>query len=316
MKSPRAPSSAGQLDLNLLHVFHVVYRERSVNRAARILGLTQSAVSHSIGRLRTRVGAVLFEVRGGGLVPTATANRMAPGIEAALKSMELSVLSAREFDPQRDVPRVTLAMQGLFEPLLLPSIVGSLMRIAPWIVVRSVRLDRAKTKRYLGTRLIDLAFDTLEPSDPDLSSERVLEDTLCVVSSRDRVVPVDREGYLAAAHVGVSSRASGPTLMDMMLIRQGLRRNVVVRCQRYESAVPIVASSDLLLTMPRAQAHLISPAMPVVVQPLEMGVPPLRIHLYWHRHRDEDPALLWIRDVMRPGFLGFSDSKSLKANRA
>jgi DNA-binding transcriptional LysR family regulator len=314
MKSPRAPSSAEQLDLNLLNVFHVVYRERSVNRAARILGLTQSAVSHSIGRLRTRVGAALFEVRGGGLVPTATANRMAPGIEAALKSMQLSVLTAREFDPRRDVARVTLAMQGLFEPLLLPNIVSSLRRAAPWIVVRSVRLDRAKAKRYLGTGLIDVAFDTLEPSDPDLSCERLLEDTLCVVHSRDRIEPVDREAYLAAKHVGVSSRASGPTLMDMMLIRQGLRRSVVVRCQRYESAVAIVASSDLLLTMPRAHAHLVSPSTPVVVQPLEMGIPPLRIHLYWHRHRDEDPALLWIRNFMQPGFVKFAEARSVKAD--
>jgi DNA-binding transcriptional LysR family regulator len=90
--------------------------------------------------------------------------------------------------------------------------------------------------------------------------------------------------------------------MDMMLIRQGLRRNVVVRCQRYESAIPIVATSDLLLTMPRANAQLLSPATPVVIKPLEMGTPPLRIHLYWHRHRDDDPALLWIRNLMRPGF--------------
>jgi DNA-binding transcriptional LysR family regulator len=299
MKSSRAPSSVGQLDLNLLHVFHVVYRERSVNRAAHILGLTQSAVSHSIGRLRTRVGAALFEVRGGGLVPTATANRMAPGIEAALKSMESSVLSAREFDPQRDVARVTFAMQSLFEPLLLPSIVGSLRRTAPWIVVRSVRLDRAKTRRYLGTGQVDLAFDTLDPSDPDLSSECLLEDTLCVVFSRDRAGPVNREAYLAADHVGVSSRASGPTLMDLSLIRQGLRRNVVVRCQCYDSAVPIVASSNLLLTMPQRQARLLSPTTRVAIQPLEIGVPPLRIHLYWHRHRDADPALLWVRNFVR-----------------
>ena len=64
-----AASLAG-LDLNLLHVFRVVYRERSVSQAARILSVSQSAVSHALGRLRDQLGAPLFEQQGRGLVPT------------------------------------------------------------------------------------------------------------------------------------------------------------------------------------------------------------------------------------------------------
>jgi DNA-binding transcriptional LysR family regulator len=303
MKTTRALSSLAELDLNLLFVFYVVYRERSVSRAGRILGLSQSAVSHSIARLRTQVGATLFEPRGGGLVPTAMANRMAPGIEVALGRLADSVAGSHEFDAPRDVPSATVAMPALLEPLLLPEVVGPLRRTAPEIVVRSVRLERGKAKRYLETGAVDAVFDTMEPGDPDLSSECVLEDTLCVVFSQDRVGPVDRASYLAARHVGVSSRSAGPTLVDILLMRQGLRRNVVVRCQRCESAVRIVARSDLLLTTVRGTAHLVAPAMPVKVEPLDIAIPPLRIHLYWHRHRDDDPALLWIRDLIRPGLV-------------
>jgi DNA-binding transcriptional LysR family regulator len=229
MKTPSALSSLGQLDLNLFYVFYVVYRERSASRAGRILGLSQSAVSHSIARLRTQVGANLFEPRGGGLVPTPVAHRMALGIEAGLGRLAASVSGSHEFDPRRDVQRVTVAMPALLEPLLLPEVVGPLRRIEPEIMVRSVRLDRAKTRRYLETGVVDAAFDTMDPADPELSSECLLEDTLCVVFSRDRVGPVDRAAYLEAQHVGVSSRSSGPTLMDILLMRQGLRRNVVVR---------------------------------------------------------------------------------------
>ena len=209
MKTPSALSSLGELDLNLFYVFWVVYRERSVSRAGRILGLSPSAVSHSIARLRTQVGANLFEPRGGGLVPTAVAHRMALGIEAGLGRLADSVSGSHEFDPRRDVPRVTVAMPALLEPLLLPEIVGPLRRIGPEIEVRSVRLDRAKTKRYLETGVVDAAFDTMDPADPELSSECLLEDTLCVVFSRDRVGPIDRAAYLEAQHVGVSSRSVG-----------------------------------------------------------------------------------------------------------
>ncbi len=315
MRTPSALSSLGELDLNLFYVFWVVYRERSVSRAGRILGLSQSAVSHSIARLRTQVGANLFEPRGGGLVPTPVAHRMALGIEAGLGRLADSVSGSHEFDPTRDVARVTVAMPALLEPLLLPEIVGSIRRIGPEIAVRSVRLDRAKAKRYLETGVVDAAFDTMDPADPELSSECILEDTLCVVFARDRVGPVDRTAYLEAEHVGVSSRSSGPSLMDILLLRQGLRRNVVVRCQRYESAARIVASSNLLLTMIRRTADLVAPVIAVTVAPLEIAIPPLKIHLYWHRHRDDDPALLWIRNLLRPGLVDLAKSPNSNAER-
>ncbi|HLK37868.1 MAG TPA: LysR family transcriptional regulator [Polyangiaceae bacterium] len=308
MKPGDPLSSLGQLDLNLLYVFHVVYRERSVSRAGKILGVSQSAVSHSIARLRTHVGATLFEQKGGGLVPTPIANRMAPGIQAALGRLADSVAGSTEFDPRRDVAHVTLAMPALLEPLLLPEVVGSLRRVAPQVVVRSARLDRAKAKRYLETGAIDAAFDTVNPAQPDLSSECVLEDTLCVVSSQQRSGVVDRDAYLEAEHVGVSSRSSGPTLMDILLLRQGLRRNVVVRCQRYESAARIVASSSLLLTMIRGTAYLVASTMPVTVAPLAIPIPPLKVHLYWHRHRDDDPVLVWLRSLLRTGLVDLARS--------
>ena len=51
------------LDLNLLGVFDALLEEESATRAGSKLGLTQSAVSHALGRLRLSLGDELF-VRG------------------------------------------------------------------------------------------------------------------------------------------------------------------------------------------------------------------------------------------------------------
>ena len=60
-------------DLNLLVVFDVLMTERSVTRAAERLGRTQSAVSHSLSRLREQFGDPLLSKGGARMQPTALA---------------------------------------------------------------------------------------------------------------------------------------------------------------------------------------------------------------------------------------------------
>jgi DNA-binding transcriptional LysR family regulator len=293
-----APLIAG-LDLNLLYVFHVVYRERSVSQAASILSVSQSAVSHAIGRLRMRLGASLFEQQGRGLVPTPIADRLAPEVAGVLIRLEEALAGRREFDPERDISQLTVAMPSQLEPLLLPGLCGQLTQKAPGIVVHSVRLDRSAMKKDLENGLIDLAVDAVAPNDPDLSSECLLRDTLCVVAAPGHEKAVDRASYLAARHVAVSSRRRGPSLVDVLLIQEGLRRTIGVRCQRYETACRIAASSDLLLTMGSRHAEALSRAIPVNVLRLDLALPSYRVYLYWAQRRDHDPTLLWIRNLLR-----------------
>src|SRR5687768_13896007 len=68
-----AHRSLDQLDLNLFRVFDVVFRERNLRRAAAILSVTRSAVSHALTRLRGQLGDPLFTRQGRGIVPTAVA---------------------------------------------------------------------------------------------------------------------------------------------------------------------------------------------------------------------------------------------------
>jgi DNA-binding transcriptional LysR family regulator len=299
MKSAHGTPLLAGLDLNLLYVFHVVYRERSVSQAASILSVSQSAVSHAIGRLRLRLGASLFEQQGRGLVPTPMADRLAPEVAGVLLRLEDALAGRKEFDPQRDISQLTVAMPSQLEPLLLPGLFGELTKKAPCIVVHSVRLDRTAMKRDLENGLIDAAVDAVPPNDPELSSECLLRDTLCVVAAPGHEDAMDRGAYLAARHVAVSSRRRGPSLVDVLLIQEGLRRTIGVRCQRYETACRIAASSDLLLTIGSRHAESLARAIPLNILRLDMPLPSYRMYLYWAHRRDHDPTLLWIRNVLR-----------------
>jgi DNA-binding transcriptional LysR family regulator len=285
-----------RLDLNLFRVFDVVLRERNLTRAAEVLFLSQSAVSHALARLRDQLGEPLFVREGRGVAPTPFAERLAPGIREALSLLEGAVHHTRGFDPRRDVGQFTLAMNDVLEPSILPPLVARLREHAPGARVASVRLDRARLERDLASGRLDLAVDVEQPTGADLRHAPLLRDTFCVVSRRRR--RLDVAAYMAARHVTVSSRRTGLAVEDLVLSRLGYQRDVTVRCQHSEAAFHIVSGSDLLLTMARRRAEALQALLGNHLLPMPLSLPPLELHLYWHRRSDAEPRNRWLRDEL------------------
>lgn len=281
-----------QLDLNLLAVFEMVYAEQNLTRAGRRLFVSQSAVSHALARLREQLGDALFVRRGAGVVPTLAAERLAPAVHAAFSILRRS-LETREFEAQRDLGRVVLALHDGIEPTLLPAFAQRLSRASPDVELESVRLDRRRFERDLGSGRIDFAIDVARATGGELRHVPLVEDEFCIVSRRRR--RLDKSAYLAAQHVTVSSRRSGLSLEDLLLSQLGYERKLALRCQRYETACRLVAQSDLLLTAPAMQARAIAKRLGLVALKLPFTLPPFTLRLYWHRQVEEDPRSRFLR---------------------
>lgn len=298
MNQTASLSRLQRIDLNLFRVFDVVYRERSLSRAAGVLYLSQSAVSHALARLREQIDDPLFVRQGRGVTPTPLARQLSPVIRDALASLQGALQRQRPFEPGRDVERVVLAMHDELEPILLPPLFAQLRRQVPRLAVASVRLDRANLKADLAAGRVDLVVDVAQPTDPELLHEPLLQAEFCVAATARRR-RLGAEDYLGAQHVAVSSRRTGLPIEDFLLSRQGLQRDVVLRCQHYEAAGRIVVGSDLLLTLPRHQAELLRTTLELKLFKLPLALPPMDVHLYWHRQVDAEPASRWLRDELR-----------------
>ncbi|HET7501972.1 MAG TPA: LysR family transcriptional regulator [Kofleriaceae bacterium] len=288
----------GRLDLNLLHVFDVIAREGSLSAAARSLSITQSAVSHALARLRGQLGDPLFVRRGRGVTPTPLAQRLTPAVGEAMAVLSRALASRREFEPRLDVRRVTLAVPDELEPMVLPLVHARLARSVPGIALASVRIDRARLRADLWTRKLDVVLDVPQPTPAEVLHRPLFSDAFCIAASRRRG-RLDRAAYLAAGHIAVSSRPTGPAMEDFLLSAGGVERRVVVRCRRYETALALAAASDLLLTLPRWQAVHHRAGIPIRLFRAPLPLPPMQVRMYWHRQGDDDPAQRWIRDQLQ-----------------
>ena len=79
-----------ELDLNLLAVFDALFRERSVTRAAHALGMTQSATSHAVNRLRAFFDDPLFVKTKEGMSPTRKAESLRASVLDVMATVRAS----------------------------------------------------------------------------------------------------------------------------------------------------------------------------------------------------------------------------------
>ena len=147
------------LDLNLLRIFDALLEERSVTRAGERLGLTQSAVSHALGRLRHLLGDPLFTRKSGGVEPTPRALEIGPALHAALRQLE-EALSPTVFDPLTAERRFTLAAGPYACTILVPALVERLHQAAPKVelLIEAYGLDYHER---LDAGRIDAALETV-----------------------------------------------------------------------------------------------------------------------------------------------------------
>ncbi len=296
MNNSNKITNLANIDLNLLRIFETVYREGNLTRAAQLLHITQPAVSHALARMKEQFGAALFIRSGHRMVPTELATRMSPDIHLALSLLRDVVNRTQNFEAGRDLQNITVAMNDVVEPVILPPLMAALRAMAVGVTITSARLDRETMRADLASGRLDCAIDIARPTDADVQHTLLVEDDFVVISHRKK--KITSKDYLAAGHVTVSARRSGLSVEDFALSAQGIQRKVLVRCQQYQTACKLVSQEQLLLTLPRSIAATFEREPGSYLVAPQMDMPKLNLHLYWHQTRALDSANLWIRQTL------------------
>nr|WP_298719274.1 LysR family transcriptional regulator [uncultured Steroidobacter sp.] len=287
-----------RIDLNLFTVFDAIYREGGITAASRRLHLSQPAVSHALGRLRELLNDPLFERRGHEMIPTPLARSLADSIASSLGNLEQMLQRVGHFEPGTAQRCFTIAARESHELTFLPALMRRIGTQAAHIGIASVRIDRRDLEEDLQSGEIDVAIDVALPLSNEVRRERIGAEPLVVLARADHPVvqgKLDLETYTSLSHILITGRRRGGGYEDGALARLGLSRHIKMRCQHHAAASQVVAASELLATMTRSQAAIVSRGSSNQLLPFPIEVPPLESFLYWHSNVDEDPASQWFR---------------------
>lgn len=280
------------LDGRLLQVLWVVHEEGSVTRAAQRLGVTQSAVSHGLDKLRAIVGDALFVKSGRGIVPTATASVLAARARQLLDEMRQFTVSAG-FEPARLRTTLTIAANDLQRDVLVPPLLHRLRAQAPGLSLHIVP-SGAPTPALLREQHCDLLITPRPPVGDDIYQKRLFEDQYCVFYDAEHgVAPADLNAYQAAEHVTVLYSPRRMLDLDEWMLRQGIERRFVATVPGMAALAAMVRSGPWLATAPSVLAQ--GALRGLATAPAPVATPSMPMYLVWHQRHQHDVMHQWLR---------------------
>lgn len=297
-----------QMNLNLLLALHWLLVERSVTRAAVRLGVTQSAMSRSLGQLREWFDDPLLVLADRKMLLTARAAGLREPLTASLDGLRGLLRPPQAFDPVTATGTVRMAATEHALGAVVREFIGRLMRRAPLLDVQVEPADRDVFSQLAAGRLDLLVVPKVGRLPEELRAADLLRERFLSIVRQGHPVGQQRltlRRFCALQHVVVYPLGGdADSLVGRVLTQRGLERRVAVRVPYFESALRIVAETDYIATIPAALGNPPAcsggsrrrPALVCLEPPV--AIPGFVLQAVWHRRHDDDPLQCWLRDLL------------------
>ena len=292
-------------DLNLLFTLDALLSEGSVARAAVRLGLSPSAMSRSLARLRTETGDPLLVRAGRGLVPTPRALQLRSQIGPLVDAAEAALRPVALLDvSQLDRTFTLRASEGFVENFgaaLLTRVAAEAPRVRLRFVARP-RSGSGSGDVALRDAGVDLDIGVVGPATgPEVRTQALFRDRFVGVVGQGHPLSRGRvtlASYAAARHVSVARRASagfGP--VDEALAAAGVERDITVVVGGFGAALALARGAELVATVPERHTGCLREGL--VTFALPFAVEEVTVAMMWHPRLEADGGQGWLRGCVR-----------------
>lgn len=291
----------GGLDLNLLWALDALLATSSVTQAARRLGLTQSATSRALGRLRLALRDELLVRMGRGMALTPHAEALRPHVQRLLGEARYVLSERARFSPGDSSRVFRVAAADFFATVAVPAWLRHVQHTAPGVRLEVITVAHPEAELESGTLdLVVSPVNTLVGA--GWMRMRVLDEHFVVLCRTDHpslANPWNLEAYAAQRHLLVAPGGRPGSEVDRLLAAEGLSRQVAVLVQGFGAAAPIIAASDLVVTLPSRLAALEADRWGLVTRPCPLPGFGFSLDAFWHARFSADPAHRWLRETVQ-----------------
>lgn len=293
-------------DLNLLRTFDAVLREGSLTSAGAQLGLSQSAMSHALQRLRALCNDPLFVRTTKGMTPTAFAQTIAAPLAAALATISSALSTNISFDPATSTRRFKILTTDIAELIFLPQLMPLINRQAPGVSVDIAQVERTQYRDALETGVADIALGRLPELHRDFYQQHLFDEPFVCLMRKDHPVIGQRLGmqqFMDSWQISISEPAQVEAILKRALGAKAARRKIALHLPHHVVVPMILARSDLIAVLPKAAGEAFLDVLNLKALALPFKVPAARVHQFWHQRAHHDAGHKWLRNMIAELFM-------------
>ena len=284
------------LDGYTLRTFITVLEEASVSKAALRLGVSQSAVSHTLDRLRLAFDDALFVRDGRGIVPTVKATSLREPIESILNNIK-SLIEQREFDPLVDSLDFTIATNDFPMLLIFPRLIKKLQSegIKPRFHFMPAGVPSANLSRASRCQLL---ITPTPPKEKDIIQVQLFQSKMvCFYDTKVRQPPKSWKQFLNSDYAEVKFSDTESSLMVLPSIDTSTLKTPTITVPNFGALNEFIKGSNLITTQLELMKY--GPLKGLDSAPLPIKTQPLVIYMVWHQRDDKTPAQQWLRQKIK-----------------
>jgi DNA-binding transcriptional LysR family regulator len=280
------------LDGNTLRTFLTVLDETSVSRAAERLGVSQSAVSHTLDKLRTIFEDPLFVRVGRGIEPTAKARALRASVESVLDDLK-SLTDERNFDPLAEKMEFTIATNDFPLQLIFPKLLKELSDEGINLRIHFIPSGIPNVSSLRASRYQMLITPT-PPDNPDFEKVSLVQTKMvCFYDAAIRKPPKSWKQFAKSKYVEVRFSDTESSLMALPSIDTSTMNPPTITVSNFSSLAPMIKGTDRITSQLAVMELGLLKDLDWAPLPFKTGT--LNLFLIWHRRDNDDPAHQWLR---------------------
>ncbi|PKE31849.1 LysR family transcriptional regulator [Rahnella sp. AA] len=297
--------------LRQLRVFVAISRYGSFSRAGEAIGLSQSAISHSMKELEAEMGVRLLDRTTREVVLTDAGMRLANRVEPLLDELHAMLLDTRSFGTQHN-GRVRIASSQTISAQLMPQCIARGEQQYPDI--RVLLRDQAQQLVLSSVRNAEVDFGiVIDPGEStDLDCEPILHEPFLLLCREDHPfagLPVVEWQALNGSKLVLQDYASGSrVLIDGALKSQKVKAEIAQEIGHPATLFPMVEAGIGISVLP-ALALPMPEGSPLVIKIL---VPEINrvLMLVKRKNRSLSPAAQAIWQVVKEQAILLKEKRS------
>jgi len=294
-------ANISDLELNQLRLLQIIFETKNLTRAGERAGLTQSAVSHALKKMRNSFNDALVIRQGNTLVLTPRAESLEIQLTRWLNDFEMNILNQEQFNPSTSTRTFYIATSDLVEQVVAPLLTKKLLEVAPKIHLVFKKLDKLGFANQIESNEVDFVISIADSSHPALMVRTLYKDDF--VSAARKAHPIFSSGintkhFCQYPHILAGTGRNNKGMIDDVLASLNLSRDVLIKVANFSSTPFILETSNCLLTAPRKFINAIESKFDITSFETPVTLDSYSMKLYWNIKNKDEAGNKWLREQL------------------